>query len=334
MNDHDSTKRRLTVLAAMVGATLLAFVIHASLGTTLLFTPLETLRLILQGPHGEGTNHFVVWNLRLPRSVGCVLVGALLGGAGSGFQALFKNRLAEPYTVGTAAGAGVGGVVAILLGWDVALGGLGVPVLGFVSGLFTLGLVLLLARRRGVIETPTLLLSGVLVGSLMNAAQALALFKAGKDTNAVIQWMLGSVDGVTWARIPLPLVVLVIAGGLMVVDSRSLNALSVGEDTAARLGVNVRQLRNKVLLCGVAMSAAAVGAAGVVGFVGLVAPHLARRIIGVDWRFSLPGSLCVGAITVLVADGIGARLVAGLPLGIMTALVAAPFLLGMLGKRD
>ncbi|MHB8637265.1 MAG: FecCD family ABC transporter permease, partial [Fimbriimonadaceae bacterium] len=326
------SRRVFGIVGLLVGA-VVVFCVHVRLGTTNNYSWSEFWRAVLQGPSGSETATVVLWQFRLPRACACVLVGALLAGAGSAFQALFKNRLAEPYTVGTASGAAIGGVAAQML-FAAALVEVAVPLTAFAAGMASLGLVMLLARRRGRIETPTMLLAGVLVGALLNAAMSLILYWDNQDTNRLLGWLLGSVDPMFWSRVGMMAGVLIIAGGALLVRSRDLNALAFGEDTAARLGVNVGRLRAVILVAGGAMTGAAVGSAGIVPFVGLIAPHLTRRLIGVDWRFSLPGSMAMGAVIVLVADAVGQRLVKdGVPLGVMTALIAAPVMLSLLGNK-
>ena len=325
--------RRIPGILGLLVGVVLVFLIHVRTGTTNNYPWDEFFRALWQGPHGKTDATVILWQFRLPRACACVLVGALLAGAGSAFQALFKNRLAEPYTVGTASGSAIGGVAAQIL-FPAALVEVAVPVMAFTTGMASLGLVMLLARRRGKVETPTLLLAGVLVGALLNAAMSLTLYWDNQDTTNLLRWLLGSVDPMFWSRVCMMLGVLVVAGGTLLARTRDLNALAFGEDTAARLGVNVGRLKAIVLVAGGAMTAAAVGTAGIVAFVGLVAPHLTRQLIGVDWRFSLPGSMAMGSVLVLVADAIGQRAVKdGVPLGVMTALIAAPVLLSLLGNQ-
>ena len=257
-----------------------------------------------------------------------------MAGAGSAFQALFKNRLADPYTVGTASGAAIGGVIAIALGWDIGMAQLGVPLVAFAAAMLSLGLLMLLARRRGVIETPTLLLAGVLLGSLLNSAMSVLLLMSGKDTNVILRWLMGGVTPMYWPRVAGMAVVLVLVGGALVLRSRQLNALAFGEETAARLGTDVKGLRRLILGGGGLMTAAAVGSCGIIPFVGMIAPHIARRLVGVDWRYSTLGAMFTGSLLLLVADAITQRLLHdSLPVGITMALIGSPFLLALLGKR-
>ncbi|HLK15211.1 MAG TPA: iron ABC transporter permease [Fimbriimonadaceae bacterium] len=325
--------RRWVGVLGLLACVLVGFLIHVRTGASTNYSWGEFFRGLTGGPGGDADSTWTIWVLRVPRASACILVGALLAGAGSAFQALFKNRLAEPYTVGTASGAAIGGVVAQAY-FPAAIAAVAMPLAGFATGIGSLALVMLVARRRGKIETPTLLLAGVLVGVLLNATMSLILYLDNRDTNRLLGWLLGNVDSTPPSSDWMMLAVLAVAGGALITRSRELNALAFGEETARRLGVNVGRLKALVLLAGGAMTAAAVGAAGVVAFVGLVAPHLTRRLIGVDWRFSLPASMAMGSVIVLVADGIGQRISVGaIPLGVMTALISAPVLITLLGSR-
>jgi iron complex transport system permease protein len=300
----------------------------------------QILSEIFHGPSGKGGLNFVVWQLRLPRALECVFVGAILGAVGSAFQAQFRNPLADPYIVGVSSGAAVGGVLGFLLGLGEWLGGLGACACGFVCGMLSLVLVVALARRRGVVDVTSLLLAGVVVGSLLSSVLSMALLCAGQDTNQVLSWLLGNMTTAMWNKVALLATVSVFGTTLLVRQSRRMNALALGEEEARRLGVDANRLRNVILMVGTAMTAAAVGAVGIIGFLGLVAPHIARRVIGVDWRWSLPASALVGSSILIAADLIAQRGPSSLlhspgleiPVGIVTALLGAPTLLYLLRR--
>jgi iron complex transport system permease protein len=315
--------------------------------------PADVLHELFRGMRSGEAANTIVWQVRLPRALGCLLIGGILGAVGSAFQALFRNPLAEPYIVGVSSGAAVGGVLAIVLGLGQMLAGLMVPVLAFAAGLASLALVFAIARRHGVVEVTTLLLSGVVVGSLLSAMLSLILLAAGRDTNQVLRWLLGSTSPMDWNRLAMLAVALLAGGAALVLQTRRLNAFAFSEDTAQRLGVDTGRLKAAVLVVGTAMTAVAVGAAGIIGFLGLVAPHIARRLLGVDWRVSLAGSAIFGAILLLLSDIVAQRgvptveallIAAGamaerpvsvvdLPVGIVTALLGAPFLLVLLRRK-
>ena len=275
----------------------------------------------------------IVWELRLPRVVAGMVVGAGLACAGTVFQALLRNPMADPYIIGPAAGASLGAVTALLLpvatvGWL----GLGlVQLLAFAGGLLTVFVVFAIARGQAGTPVVTLLLSGYAVSSLLSAGVALLIFNSGQRIAAVIGWLLGSLGGASWARVGFAVPLIVISFSLLLVRWRGLNALLLGEVQAAHLGVDVE--REKRILTGLAALATSAGVAisGTIGFVGLVVPHLVRLAVGPDHRLLLPASLLYGAGLLVLAD-LGARLAGGIPVGIVTALIGAPFLLWLLRR--
>jgi iron complex transport system permease protein len=276
----------------------------------------------------------IVWELRLPRVVTGMLVGAGLACAGTVFQALLRNPLADPYLIGPAAGASFGAVLALLLPVaSVGLFGIGlVQTFAFAGGLLTVLVVLGVARGRAGTPVVTLLLAGYAVSSLLSAGVALLIFNSGERLAAVISWLLGSLSGSSWPRVGIAAPLIVISFSLLLVRWRGLNALLLGEGPAAHLGVDVE--REKRILTGLAAlsTSAAVAISGTIGFVGLVVPHLVRLAIGPDHRLLLPASLLFGAGLLVLAD-LGARLAGGVPVGVVTALLGAPFFVWLLRRN-
>jgi iron complex transport system permease protein len=347
------TRAPLGMLGLLLVLVILAFLVHLGLGSTALLSPVDVVRELFRGPRSDDIPNTIVWQVRLTRALGCVLVGGLLGAVGSAFQALFRNPLAEPYIVGVSSGAAVGGALALVLGLGALLGGLMVPFMAFLTGLASLALVFGLAKRRGVVEVTTLLLAGVVVGALLSAVLSLILLAAGRDTNQVLRWLLGSTTPMYWNRLAILAVALFGGSALLIAQTRRLNAFAIGEDTAQRLGIDTGRLKGIVLVSGTAMTAVAVGSTGIIGFLGLVAPHISRRLLGVDWRWSLLGALLLGSGLLLAADMVAQRGVGtvenllmlahmiperpvreiDLPVGAVTALLGAPVLLILLRRR-
>lgn len=330
----DRTSRSLPgLLIALLVLVFVASIAHIAVGSFLWKSPLEVMGEILRGP-GDSAFNNIVWQIRLPRALGCALVGGLLGAVGSAFQALFRNPLAEPYVVGVSSGAAAGGTAALVLGFAGAAGGFGVLLAAFAGGAFALVLVLSIAGRRGAIHVQTLLLAGVVVGTLLASMMSFMLLLAGQDTNTVLRWLMGSTSELGWDDLGVLLGALVLGTALLVRQSKSLNAFAVGELAAQRLGVDVERLKWIILGTGAAMTAVSVGTCGIIGFLGLVAPHISRRVLGVDWRWSLIGSALIGASLLLLADLAAQRILPGseMPVGIVTAIVGAPCLLILLRK--
>ncbi|NEC86675.1 iron ABC transporter permease [Streptomyces sp. SID12501] len=276
----------------------------------------------------------VLWNVRFPRIVLALLVGASLGCAGALMQGMFSNPLAEPSIIGVSSGAAVGAVGAISLGLNF-LGTVTIPAVAFVTGLATVLLVYSMSRSGGRTEVVTLILTGIAVNAFAGALIGLFLFFA--DTAAVNQitfWQLGSLAQATWSKV---LAVLPFAAvGLLVAPfyTRRLDLLSLGERPARHLGVDVERLRIALVLVVALLTAAAVGVSGIIGFVGLVIPHLLRMAAGPGHRFLVPGSALAGAVVLLGAD-LAARTVAApaeLPLGVLTALLGSPFFFWLLRR--
>lgn len=335
MSRSGSRRRRLLALGLIL---ILALLLHIGIGSSMWMTPWQIIQEIFKGDQGRTAEpaNLIVWQIRLPRALGCVMVGAILGSVGAAFQALFRNPLAEPYVVGVSSGAAVGGCIALVFGFSGALFGLAGLVCAFVGGLASLMLVMALARQRGTISVPGLLLAGVVVGSLLAAVLSLVLLAAGKDTNQVLRWLLGSMTPMFWPRLAILTIALTFGLVLLIRDTRRLNAFSVSESSAQRLGVDVPRLRNRVLLAGTAMVAVAVGSVGIVAFLGMVAPHIARGMLGIDLRRSLVGSALLGGILLLGADLAAQRSIPGieLPVGTVCALIGAPTLLILLRRAE
>jgi iron complex transport system permease protein len=269
--------RRFSILVLLALLLILAFLTHLGMGGTWL-TPADVLRVLFH-PDPNSRDYAVVWAIRLPRALACVLVGSMLAAVGSAFQALFRNPLADPYIVGVSSGAGAGGALAWLLGLTGLWGGLGTMGLGFLGGLASLALVFALSKKRGIVDVSTLLLAGVVVGSLLWALTTLILFLAGQDTNKILQWLLGSMSPMFMDRVLVMAVTAAIGTTILILQARKLNAFAIGESIARNLGVDTARLKATVLITGTAMAAVCVGAVGIIGFLGLVSPHIARRLL-------------------------------------------------------
>ncbi|QOV38754.1 iron ABC transporter permease [Streptomyces ferrugineus] len=288
----------------------------------------------LGGGESDRVAESVLWNVRFPRIVLALLIGASLGCAGALMQGVFGNPLAEPGVIGVSSGAAVGAVGAIALNAGF-LGTWTVSAFAFVSGLATVLLVYVMARSGGRTEVVTLILTGIAVNAFGGAVIGLFLFFA--DAAAIQQitfWQLGSLSQATW---PKALAVLPCAAlGLAVAPlyARRLDLLALGEGPARHLGVDVERLRIVLVLVIALLTAAAVSVSGIIGFVGLVVPHLLRMAAGPGHRFLVPGSALLGAVVLLAADLV-ARTVAApaeLPLGVLTALLGSPFFFWLLRR--
>jgi iron complex transport system permease protein len=278
----------------------------------------------LGNPNAHSDAATIVWSLRLPRIAIAALVGAALSLAGTLMQALLRNPLIDPYITGVSSGAGAAIAIAVTLGVGIAT----VPLLGFVAGLATAVLVAVLARRGSGLDGERLILAGVSISALMSALIALALTRLahGNTSDAIIAWLAGSLSGRGWNDLFAAAPYACTGAVLGIATIPALNVMRIGERRAATLGVNVVQLQWIVLAAAALLTAAAVALSGLVGFVGLIVPHLARRLTGPDLRAGVPAAMLLGAALVIVADAASRALFAPLelPLGVLLAFIGVP----------
>lgn len=316
----------------LVGLLLCVGVVHM-IGAGAFSLP-DMATALFAGP-GDDPSQVVLWNLRLPRFVAAALVGGGLGVVGAAFQALFRNPLADPYILGVSSGAAVGGAIASLLPAAYAFGGLTTFAAAFTTATIGLLFVVAMARRvAGRVQLASLLLAGVAVGSFLWAAVTLVLVLAGQDSNRVLFWLLGSFSAMSWEKSGILAVVTLIGCFSLYRSARKLTVFATGEDTALRLGIETEKLKRSTLLVGTAVTAVAVSAVGIIGFVGLFVPHIARRLFGPDLRIAVPASFLIGAGGMAVADLFAQRVLGGqeINVGVVTALVGAPFLVTVLRR--
>jgi ABC-type Fe3+-siderophore transport system permease subunit len=262
-----------------------------------------------------------------------VLVGAGLAVSGAAFQGVFRNPLVDPYLLGAAAGAGLGATLVIAYSPAQQLGPFGIiPLAAFAGALVGVGCALALGTAAGGSQSATLLLAGVAVASFLAAAQTLVQQQNTEDLREVYGWLLGQLGRSQWSDVGLMLPYLGAAVVVLMLCGRALDVLAVGDDEALSLGINPGRVRLLVIVAASLATASAVAVSGLIGFVGLVVPHIARRLIGSSYALVLPASLLVGGAFLVLADLV-ARVVlapAELPIGVVTAFIGAPFFAGLL----
>lgn len=290
----------------------------------------SVVRALIGG--GSGTDVYVVRELRLPRVVLAALIGAGLGVSGAALQGVLRNPLAEPYLLGVSGGAAVGAVLA----WSAGVAFVFLPIAAFAGAIVAVTLALLVAHAtHGRGDPRVLVMAGVVVGAFANAAIMIVMAKADVSTvRSALWWMMGSATEATWTQNAW-LAGYVLAGSAVLLGmGRTLDALALGEDSAAGLGVDVDRAARRVYLIASLVAAATVAAAGLVGFVGLIVPHIARRLGASGHRVLLGASALIGASLVVLADLV-ARVAlppAELPLGAVTAVLGVPFFLATLRR--
>ena len=274
----------------------------------------------------------IVWDLRIPRVVTAAVVGAGLAVAGATFQGLLRNPLADPYVLGTASGAGLGAAIALILPIRVVALQFGLlHALAFVGALASMTVVYRLSRLSAWSGLTNLLLTGYAVGSLLAAGLAMAMYVSGASLREIFAFLLGGFERASWTRLALAVPLIGLGSTAILLRARALNGLLLGEEAAAHLGVDVARERVILLALGSLVTAAGVAISGLIGFVGLVVPHVVRLTMGPNARVLLPVSAAIGAALLVAADLL-ARLLGDLPVGVVTAIMGAPFFLLLLRR--
>lgn len=275
----------------------------------------------------------IVWQARMPAIVLALATGAALGLSGSSLQGVFRNPLADPYLLGLSSGAAMGAALLFVFRVDIAQAYIALPVFAFLGGLIPGFIVYLAAGRARAVET--LVLTGVALASLFSALLATFLLVNPLGEFQVSFWLLGGMTGATWGRAGIVLGAVLIAGGVVALRGRQLNILQLGPEVAHSLGVDSRRVAREVVLTTTLLTATAVAFTGVIGFVGLVSPHVIRRLVGPDYRSVLPLSAAMGSVFLAAAWDLAQVVVPSvvLPVGIPTAFVGAPFFVYLLYRR-
>lgn len=324
---------RLGRLALLGALALFAILVSVMVGAVPL-TPAEVVDAV-RG-QGDPTANAIVRQLRLPRATVAALVGAALAASGATFQALLRNPLAEPYILGVSGGAAVGAVGAMVAGVTNIAGWI-LPAAAFLGAIGAIALVLRVAASVGhALDTRVLLLAGVVVGAFFNACILLALTLTDAESfRSAIFWMMGSFAGSTWTGAAVLCVWLTPGILVLLALGRPLDLMAIGEDTALYLGTRVERVKLVAYATASLLTAAAVSVSGVIGFVGLVVPHVIRMVWGGGFRFLIPASALLGAAFLTSADAV-ARVAAApteLPVGVVTAFVGVPFFVWLLRRR-
>ncbi|MGQ4274244.1 FecCD family ABC transporter permease [Terrihabitans sp. B22-R8] len=345
---HHIEGDRSRVAAITIVALFLALIVVTilSLGTgPAALAPGRVIEVLMMGPAARGENAgdvLIVWKIRAPRLIIGALIGASLAVAGAVMQGLFRNPLADPGLVGVSSGAALGAVSTIVLGGTalapvIALfGAYALPLMAFLGGLASTIILYVIATRQGRTSVATMLLAGIALGAFAAAATGILVFiSSDQQLRDITFWSLGGLGGATWSKLTVagPIMLLVLIA--MPFLGRGLNAIVLGEAEAYHLGVKVQHLKASAIVLVALATGAAVATSGVIGFVGIVVPHLLRLAIGADHRSLLPACALLGAILLMMADMLARTIVAPaeLPIGIVTAAIGAPFFLWMLLRR-
>lgn len=310
----------------------IALLLSLAIGSVFL-SPSELWEVLM----GRGTeiSASILWKIRLPRTVLIALTGAALGGSGATYQGLFRNPLADPFLIGVASGAGLGAVIAMSIRWPYSFWGLmAIPMAAFVAALLTVFIVYTLARVGRTIPTTNLILAGVAFSSFATSLTSFLMLRSTNEVRRALGWLLGGASQSGWTAILAITPYLIIGLGILLVSGHTLNLLQFGDDQAQQLGLNVTRAKRILLISSSLATAAAVAFSGIIGFIGLIVPHILRLWGSADYRRLIPLSILGGATALLISDVI-ARIVLApqeIPVGIITSLVGAPFFLWVLRR--
>jgi iron complex transport system permease protein len=319
----------------------LALLLSVAVGSVFI-PPADLARLVLErlpfsgmqiaGAEAAAT---ILFQVRLPHTALIALTGAALSGSGAAYQGLFRNPLADPYLIGVASGAGLGAILAMASPLASSrLGLYAVPAAAFAGALLTVAIVYLLARTGGYIPTTTLILAGVAVGSFASALTSYLMLRSQGELRRALAWLLGGGMSSGWSPVLVMLPYVAISLAVLALSGHALNVLQFGEEQAQQLGLPVERARLIIITAASLAAAAAVSFSGVIGFVGLIVPHLVRLLWGPDYRRLVPLSIFGGATILLLADLLARVVMAPevLPVGVITALAGAPFFLWVLRR--
>jgi len=337
-----ATRRREHVLLVVLS---LALVVcgTAAIGIGPVRIPADTVMRIIAGEIGlsvaetwASSDRSIVWLIRVPRVILGACVGAALAVAGVAIQAMVRNPLADPYLLGISSGASTGAAASILFGFGSGLGAIALTGSAFLGAIAAIVLVLSIARIGGALVTSRLVFAGIAVGFALTAVTNLLVFasEARDGARAVLFWMLGSLAQSRWSSVPLVVIALLVGITVLVLWSRRFDALAIGDDTARALGTDPTRFRTMAAITVSLLVAVAVSVSGLIGFVGLVVPHIARRLVGGVHRIVLPTAALMGALLLVSADALARIAFAPreLPLGILTALIGTPLLIALVRR--
>ncbi|SHH16455.1 FecCD family ABC transporter permease [Tepidibacter thalassicus] len=297
----------------------------------------DVINALKLGPKGDTMNSAIVWSVRLPMTATCLCVGAGLGLAGTQMQTILANPLASPYTLGISSAAGFGAAISFLTGFPIkGISWLSVPLSAFIMSLCATLAIYILGKAKGM-DAKTMVLFGIVVNFFFQALQSLVQFRATPEVaQQIVFWMFGSLLKSTWTGVFISGGVFLVCAILLTRYAWRLTALCAGEERARSLGINTDKLRLRVFIISALLTAGAVAFIGTIGFIGLVAPHFGRMLVGEDQRYLAPLSALFGVLLMLVASIIAKVVIPGaiVPIGIVTSLVGVPFLLYLILKRS
>ena len=331
------TARKVSFIAILVIAAVVAAGIAMTIGTYPI-SFIDAYRVVWDHFFGEVWDpdaDYLIFEWRLPRICTGILAGIGLAAAGVVMQSILRNPLADPYTTGISSGASFGATIAIGLGISLASGTYAIVTGAFVFALIPTAVILAVSKMRGASPT-TMIMAGIAIMYIFNAMTTMiTLWVSPDQLSAIFAWSVGSIDGATWTQVMTMLVFVVVGYGILQLCSRRLNVLSTGDESSRSMGIDANKLRILCLLVVSFLTAGIVSFTGLIGFIGLVSPHICRLVIGSDNRFLIPASAAFGAALLIIADSIGRIVIqpATIQVGVITAFIGGPLFLYLIIKQ-
>lgn len=320
----------ITVLFVVLTA---VFILSLSLGAVKI-PALEILKTLFFGEDGQ--NSVILLSIRLPRVILSGIIGAGLAAVGAVMQDIFKNPLVDSYTLGMSSGAALGAVISIITGINIGISGLSTTgVFAFIGTVLTLLLVYGIAYKKSRMDINSLLLAGVAASYFLSSLISFLMMLNRNKIEHIVFWTMGSLSSASWPKVIFSLIIIIPGILVFLYYSRELNILSLGEESAHQLGVDIYKLKNVLLLICAVMVGCVVSTGGTIGFLGLIAPHIVRIILGPDNKKLIPCTALTGAIILMLSDTVGKVIIrpAEIPVGIMTSVMGGPFFIFLLRKQ-
>jgi iron complex transport system permease protein len=330
-------KNTSQIYLVALGVLAATFLLSVAVGAVFIPTD-QMLSVLMRSVNSSPAYAAILLKVRIPHTILILLTGAALGGSGAAYQGLFRNPLADPYLIGVASGASLGAVFAMSAKWpNGMLGFYAIPVAAFLGSVLTVFIVYSLARVGKTVPATTMILAGVAVSSFATSLTSFLMLRSNGELHRAISWLMGGGTMGGWDPVFAMLPYVLLGLGTLLVSGHALNVLQFGDEQAHNLGLHVERTKFILILSASLATAAAVSFSGVIGFVGLVVPHVVRILWGTDYRRMIPLSILSGASMLLVADALARTVLAPqvLPVGIITSLAGAPFFLWLLrGVRN
>ncbi|MGB7603913.1 MAG: iron ABC transporter permease [Lutisporaceae bacterium] len=322
-----------TILIALFAGLALAVVAAVGVGAVNISFR-EFIDVLLLGKETEHST--ILMQIRLPRVLMCLVIGAGLAAVGGVMQGIFKNPLVDSYTLGMSSGAALGAVISIVTGVSFSIAGISTTgVFAFIGAVATLILVYSLAHKKHKISVNSLLLAGVAVSYFLSSVIAFMMLLSNDNIQHIVFWTMGSLSLTSWNKVAISYITIIPGILVLMLYARELNILTMGDESAQYLGIDVEKLKRILLLISCIIVGSVVSVSGTIGFLGLVAPHIVRLIVGSNNKKVIPYSAILGAILLILADTLGRTLIqpVEIPVGVMTSIIGGPFFIFLLRKQ-